>query len=358
MKKIIALIIIISLGTIVAVSSCSYPHAMLKKETSSNGDKVLRIVYDSPKMFSYDTAFKDDKWAVLFTIKDYIQISFPPPGAIIGNRWFYYLGIIDKELNPLLKKPILFESYEDEGRGIAGQRTAVFPTSKGFLVVYLIKNNFFYMEYDINGKKIIDKTKFYTNASTTGLRNKILSINYYKNSIFLFLLEKPENMYTDTWSINLIKQDIYANKTNSLKNIIPNKKGWYHAKDLNVLFSNNSIYISWVNGIKYDKKNNSYKLSALVNFTTIPIQNKQSDSYNTILKTQNYNNTNTRFIKTDKTILLIIKDDKEDIWIKKIENKEDFKNSAVKADENEKKYYLKYFTHNNKFPYKVTIGPK
>jgi hypothetical protein len=95
--------------------SCTYPHAGLRRELSPDGRKKLKIVYATPKMYSCDVALKDGRWAVMFALNDYTQISFPPPGAIIENRYFYYPGAVDQELNPLWEKPVLLAEHATKG---------------------------------------------------------------------------------------------------------------------------------------------------------------------------------------------------------------------------------------------------
>jgi len=347
----------ILLFTAVFFSSCTYPSAALQKETKPDGEKILKITYPSPKIFTYDISAGKDQWGIIFAINDYTQISFPPPGAIIDDRWFYYFAIVDQDLNPILKTPFLFEETKKSKSFFSGQNMAVFPTEKGFLVVYMIKDSFYFTEFGINGEKIRDKTLFYVNQKENGESHSILSINYKNGILYLLLREAPENIYTDTWSINLIKQDIEKNHQEILKKIIPNKEGWYQVRKMNSFLKDGFLFLSWIDGKeqKEDPESSSYKLSPIVYYAACRLAEKHCSDYQTILKPHNYFQSDIRFLEKEGFFSLVIRDE-EEFWEQKIGEKGTLLGTAFRVSEERKNRVFPAFDPEKQYPFQVIFG--
>ncbi|HCL56319.1 MAG TPA: hypothetical protein DHW82_04840 [Spirochaetia bacterium] len=334
--------------------SCTYPSATLQKETKPDGEKILKITYPSPKMFAYDIAGGKDQWGIVFAINDYTQICFPPPGTIIDNRWFYYFGIVDQDLNPILKTPFVFEETKKSESFFAGQYMAVFPTEKGFLIVYMIEGSFYFTEFGTDGKKIRDKTLFYGNQKENPERNSILSIHYQNNILYLLLREAPEDIYTDSWSINLIKHDIEKDQQEILKKFIPNKEGWYQVRKMDVFLKDDFLFLSWIDGKEYkeDPENSSYKLSPIVYYAACPLTEKQCAAYQTVLKTNNYFQSDIRFLEKEGVFSLVIRDE-EEFWEQKIGEKGALQGTALRVSEERKKIVSSLFDKEKEYPFQV-----
>ncbi len=342
--------------TISAIAtSCCYPKATLKSEKATNGEIALRIDYPSPKMSSYDFALKENKWAILFNINDSTSISFPPPGSILDNRWFYYLGLFDQDLNPIWKNPILFDEHKTTQQNYSGQASGIFPTNRGLLVVYCIGNSFFYSEFDLNGNKLGGKIKFYEGKINTTDANRILSIDYHDENIYLFLVEEPENLYSENWNLQLIRHNPVTNKTEFRKNFIQIESGWYYSKSLSVNFSEKSMQLIWADGVKEKYGESFYKLSSTIIFADCNYMEKQCTDFRRILKTKNYEDTNVRFFLNGKVNSVVVQE-KTNFFVWKIDENGKPEKSFLIADEKMDSLYSNAFKNPKGFPYKVIIG--
>jgi len=239
-----------------------YPRPGIVKTESPGGERGVRIAYPSRVNYDYDIAVRDDTMAVFFRIHDGIRTSFPPPyGLELDHRWFYYLALVDGGLNPLWKSPVRVDHAEGIGEKFSGRTIGVFATGRGFLPVYSRHNEFYFCEYGVSGERLTEKTKFYTSDWESGLHNKVLSVAFRDDCVYLFMLEKPANMYTGTWGINLIKRKLSEGKTVRHVDFIPSPGGWYHASGMSALVSGNDIHLAWIDGKEYDHRGGTYRLA-------------------------------------------------------------------------------------------------
>ncbi|MCI0472507.1 MAG: hypothetical protein L0Y76_02885, partial [Ignavibacteria bacterium] len=213
------------------------------KDTSAAGNQGLKIIYPGAKMHTLQTTGKNGMAAVFFTFNDFIQMEFIPYGPIIDNRWFYYMGVVDAQCNPVMKRFLLFDEQKKSACNYSGQTQAVFSTHDGFISVYLVGNDFVYTEFDVNGKVLNKRVKFFRSENETIETNRVLSIAFYRETIYLFILQPPANIYRDQWHIDLLKRNIRDKKTKVTNNIFSNQDGWYWAKNLETCFSGDTVYM-------------------------------------------------------------------------------------------------------------------
>ena len=335
------------------LTACTYPHASLKKEINNLNQKDLKVVYPTPKTFSYQTARIENTWGIFFVIKDYTQISFPPPGAIIDNRLLYYFALVDNDLNPLIDSPIRFKTSKQKGRNVSGYYYALLPAENSFLAVYIHDNVFYYTSFNLKGKQKGSHKKLYTTAQVVGNRNTILSITYHDNTIYLFILTRPENIYYDTWSINLVKRNIKTEKTEIIKKFITSKNGWYHAKSLQVLFDGTTMHLAWIDGTVHRRnpESRNYGLSSVFYRARCTMDERQCENYSAVYRSKNYADADLRLKVADAGVQLVIKNKK------KILIHQEKAGSPSEIQPGTEASYLKLFSRGGDFPGQVTCGP-
>ena len=343
-------------ASLLGLFSCSYPKPGLKIETAPDGTKAVRITYPKPIGTMRDTAFKDGKWALIFGFNDYKDISFPPPGARIDSKYFYYFCLLDKDLQALVEGPILFEKF-DSGEQSLGYIFSVYATETGFVVVYVVYSDFFYQEFDMKGKPVGDNQKFYSIEASPGSRDRVLATSYEAGDIYLFLLQKPENFYSGKWGIHLVKHNIKGSKTKTFKNIFPNETGWYHAKGMDVHLSGQSIFATWIGGkeLRDKTEDTSYKMSATLHFAHCSTQDMKCKLSTIDKKTKDYYSPELRFVVRDKKTSIVLHDD-ESTWKQDIGPDGTLTGQIVKLSNKEKEELLPHYHAKKHFPYKINTG--
>ncbi|MBW2702806.1 MAG: hypothetical protein JRF33_18445 [Deltaproteobacteria bacterium] len=343
-------------ASLLGLFSCCYPKPSLKIETASDGAKEVKITYPTPKGSIHNTAFKDGKWAIIFGINDYKQISFPPPGAITDNKWFYYFCLLGKNLLPLVEEPILFEKF-DRGEQSLGYIFSIYATETGFVAVYVVYRDFYYQKFNMDGKSIGDKHKFYSTEKTPGSRDRVLATSYKDGDIYLVLLQKPEDFYSGKWGIHLVRHNIKENKTKTFKNIFPNEAGWYHAKGMDVHFSGQSMLATWIDGkeLRGKPEDTTYKLSASLHFAHCSTQDMKCKLSTIDKKTKDYYSPELRFIVHDKKTSIVLHED-ESTWKQDIGPDGTLTGQVEKLSNKEKEKLLPHHYAKKHFPYKINIG--
>ncbi len=345
-------------ASLLGLFSCCYPKPSLKIETASDGTKAVKITYPTPRGSMRDTAFKDDKWAIIFSIHDYKKISFPPPGAITDSKRFYYFSLLDKDLSPLVEEPILFEKF-DTGEQSLGYIFSIFATETGFVAVYVVYRDFYFQKFGLDGKTIGDKQKFYSIKKPPVVRDRVMATSYEAGDIYLVLRQKPEDFYSGKWGINLVRHNIEGNKTQTFKNIFPNETeaGWYHAKGMDVHFSGQSMLATWIDGkeLRDKPEDTSYKLSASLHFAHCSTQDMKCKRSTIDKKTKDYYSPELRFVVRDKKISIVLHDD-ESTWKQDIGPDGTLTSQIVKLSDKEKEELLPHHYAKKHFPYKINIG--
>lgn len=344
-------------STLLILSSCIYQTATLQKEISPEGKITLKIHYKAHKMSFYDMALNKKQWALFFGINDYKQISFPPPGAIIDEKWFYYLSVLDSNLNPVTKRPLLIEKIKREKQIFTGYTQGVFPSQKGFVVVWVEKNSIWYQEFGFNGKELIKKELLYEESKEVYLNRTILSISIHDDCIYLFLLTEPSDMYAENWNISLLKREIHSTKTNMIPNFIPDNNGWFNTRNLEVYLSGNGMYLSWIDAIEQGRNDTAKTrpLQGKVYFATCSYAEQKCDNIKVVIKCISYFDAIPRFIMIRQELYLVVNCENE-MWKLRIGENGQVMNEAQKVTDAEKDELLPYFSDEDKFPCKVEIG--
>lgn len=331
--------------------SCTYPAAQIQVRSSRQLKKEVQIVYPTPKIFSYRGVRSGNNWGIFFWINDYTQVSFPPPGAVIDNRVLYYFTVFDGNLNPLMKKPLLLLSRKRKGRIIGGTVSRILATEKGFLIVYLYRNAFHYATFGLKGRFQTKRKKFYSPPASYGFKNQVLAMGYHNKIIYLFILTQPENMYTDTWSINLIKRDIGKGKTETVKKFLSSKKGFHGTRLMKVHFSGETMHLALMKGLKTESnpKHKTYRFEPVIYRTECPLSARSCNGLAPVYRAKRFSDISIRFVETSGTVRLAIK------------NKDRFllhePGAEVPRTAVDTAYLQKLFSQRGGLPFRVTCGP-
>ena len=334
-------------------TACTYPSVSLRIETDEKKRKVVKFIYPTPKMYSWQAVQGEKSYGILFEFVDYTQISFPPPGAIIDNRKFIYAAVFDSELNPVTGEPLCLVSEKRKGYVLQGPVSGIFPLKKGFVVIYLSENAFHYAILKTDGTLKKKPEKFYTPREASGFKNRVLGINFHKDTIYLFILTNPENMYRDTWSFNLVKRDITRGSTDYIKKFIASKENLFHAKDLQVYFSGSTMHLAWINGreIRDNPKSNTYGLLPEVYLASCSTDADACGEIFMVFKGKNYNRASLRFQdNSDGEVPVLVIKENDSYFIH---------NPALKAvvTAGSSSEYQHLFRRGGRLPFGVSCGP-
>lgn len=330
------------------IFSCTYPKATLVKKKNSSGNDLLKIKYKTPKLFSYDLIKKENHWVILFQINDYTSIPIPPTGSIIDNRWFYYLAAIDNQFNPLIDSINLIEEHKQTNSNYTGTNYGIFSTNRGVVFVYKIGNVFYFSEFDSYGKTLIHKNKFYKNLEDSVEKSKILSMNYHDDSIYIFLVESPKNIY-ENYSFNLIQYHIPTKDLKVYKNYIPKENSWYSTNQMEIHFTKKNMQIIWSESIDAKLKNSALA----INLAECEYKNLQCTNFRNILNTEKSENTDIRIFRDGGNSKLFIQEEKN-LWLI-ISNEENFPLQTPIKLENNSKEYIEYFQKYKNYPIQVEV---
>lgn len=224
-------------------SSCVafYPTARLERDRAGE----LHIVYPSAKTSGLHTACNGERCAVLFYVRDYISVSFPPPGAIVDDRLMLYLAVTDAKRQPLEGTQRRIDDFARAESGLTGDGYGIFAYRDGFLVVYRINRSFYLSTFDADGNPLIRRRHFYTAQEQIGEPGRIMDVRMVNDRLFLFFVQPPDDPYSGGWQLRGVSYDVGTQTTAEYTNMISRQGGWYNAHRIVPSFYEGDALIVW-----------------------------------------------------------------------------------------------------------------
>lgn len=224
-------------------SSCVafYPTARLERDRAGE----LHIVYPSAKTNGLHTACNGERCAVLFYVQDYIGVSFPPPGAIVDDRFMLYLAVTDAKRQLLEGTQRRIDDFARAESGLTGDGYGIFAYRDGFLVVYRINRSFYLSTFDADGNPLIRRRHFYTAQEQIGEPGRIMNVQMVNDRLFLFFVQPPDDPYSGGWQLRGVSYDVGTQTTAEFANMISRKEGWYNAHRMVASFYEGDALIVW-----------------------------------------------------------------------------------------------------------------
>ncbi len=224
-------------------SSCVafYPTARLERDRAGE----LHIVYPSTKTSGLHTACNAERCAVLFYVRGYISVSFPPPGAIVDDRLMLYLAVTDAKRQPLEGTQRRIDDFARAESGLTGDGYGIFAYRDGFLVVYRINRSFYLGTFDADGNPLIRRRHFYTAQEQIGEPGRIMDVRMVNDRLFLFFVQPPDDLYSGGWQLCGVNYDVGTQTTAEFTNMISRQEGWYNAHRMVASFYEGEALIVW-----------------------------------------------------------------------------------------------------------------
>lgn len=232
---------IVMLLTVLSSCVAFYPTARLERDRAGE----LHIVYPSTKTSGLHTACNGERCAVLFYVRDYIGVSFPPPGAIVDDRLMLYLAVTDTEGRPFEGRQRRIDDFARAELGLTGDGYGIFAYRDGFLVVHRINRSFYLSTFDADGNPLIRRRHFYTAQEQIGEPCRIMHIQMANDRLFLFFVQPPDDPYSGGWQLRGVSYDVGTQTTAEFANMISRKEGWYNAHRMVASFYEGDALIVW-----------------------------------------------------------------------------------------------------------------